>query len=49
MSWEDSIKKGVGDKEEAVSLLKQVIEDIRVGNDRLILSRLKQILIYLEE
>jgi hypothetical protein len=48
MSWKDSIKKGVGDKEEASSLLSQVIDDIRDGKEILIISRLKQILDYLE-
>tara|TARA_R100000773_G_scaffold37077_1_gene32130 strand:+ start:153 stop:314 length:162 start_codon:yes stop_codon:yes gene_type:complete len=48
MSWKDSIKKGVGDREEAAGLLSQVIEDIRDGKEILILARLKQILDYLE-
>jgi|TARA_R100000081_G_C4728033_1_gene121803 hypothetical protein len=48
MSWKNSVRKGVGDREEAAGLLSQVIEDIRDGKEILIISRLKQILDYLE-
>ena len=48
MSWKNSVKKGVGDKEEAAVLLSKVIEDIEGGRDILIIARLKQILDYLE-
>ena len=48
MSWKHSVKKGVGDREEAAGLLSQVIEDIEDGRDILIIARLKQILVYLE-
>tara|TARA_R100000329_G_scaffold45835_1_gene42993 strand:- start:3699 stop:3857 length:159 start_codon:yes stop_codon:yes gene_type:complete len=47
MSWED-ILKGVTDSEEASRLLSQVIEDLEKGKDLLIITRLKQILVYLE-
>ena len=47
MSWEN-ILKSVTDSEEAARLLSQVIEDLEKGKDLLIITRLKQILVYLE-